>query len=614
MTENDAIAILGKIAQELTGVQFNARHREMIKSRLQKRLIDLQLRSLDEYLNYFNEHREDESKHLVSLLTTHHTYFFREFSHFEYLRSHALPALCEETLQRQDKTLRIWSAACSRGQEVYSLAMFLSLHLKQIHPDLKFQIDGSDVDPESIKIAKNAVYLRDELKEVPLALMGNHWIRGTGEIANYAKARSSLRQHCHFRTESILKLPSSSLLYDIIFCRNVFIYFTPAQIQEITKSLLKRLQTNGYLFVGVSESLSQSGLPISILGHSIYQHKSENKKPSKRHLAITPQPTPIVEKPVSTGPLRVLCVDDSPVVLSLLKKILSSDNTFEVVGTAANGLEAQKQVQALKPDVMTLDIHMPEMDGVSYLRSNLSPTHPPVVMVTSVSREDFELAGTALSLGAMDYVEKPAMTGLVERGEEIRTKLKCAFLAKRESRRPSLALDHSFQQGQPISNPENKTRIIVGSMSQRRSLKQLIAEMKGQQPPCVILVEGAGAALSANAQILSKEFGKAVQSADAVPAKLELNQIWLLDLKTSAKALSQQTSGKDCSILVFGEITQVSAIQLTQFLGAQIILEDLGEGKGARHLMEIAKDVVLPTSFLYLSNEFFSQMEKKKVA
>lgn len=156
LTEPDrvAIAALSDIIKELTGVHLVERHQLMIASRLSKRLSDLSLSSLSDYVTYFSNHREQEKPYLIGTLTTHHTYFFREFVHFELLRDQILPSLLPRVRNRPQKTLHVLVAACSRGHEVYSLAMILALHA----PDVDFRIYGTDVDSESVAIARNGVY------------------------------------------------------------------------------------------------------------------------------------------------------------------------------------------------------------------------------------------------------------------------------------------------------------------------------------------------------------------------------------------------------------------------------------------------------------------------
>ena len=222
LSEDDQKSIekICKIATDLTGVQLTAKHQSMVASRLQKRLTELKLESFTDYLNYYQAHSESESSKLIGLTTTHHTFFFREFSHFEYLAEKVIPEMIPVLRNRADRTLKVWAAACRRGQEVYSLAMFLDYHLKKHDPSLKYEILGSDVDAESIAIASNGVYLRNELKEAPLMLLADHWAKGTGQIAAYAKVKKSLRERCSFKKINLLdfkkeEAPSSS--YDLIF-------------------------------------------------------------------------------------------------------------------------------------------------------------------------------------------------------------------------------------------------------------------------------------------------------------------------------------------------------------------------------------------------------------
>ena len=506
--------------------------------------------------------------------------------------------------------------------------MFLDLHLKQLDPSLKYEIFGTDVDPESAEIAKNGVYLRTELKEAPLSLLGDHWVKGSGEIEAYVKAKKSLRDQCRFQVGNLLELKPGSVpneKFDIIFCRNVFIYFNLDQIRSITQQLLLRLSPDGYFFIGISESLSGLNLPVGSPGPSVYRHKEKHDAELAKSKNVSLPKTPTTSaKPgtplnpalhaspsgnaLPSKPIRVLCVDDSMSILTLLKQILSKENGFEIIGIAKNGLEAAQQMLTLKPDAMTLDIHMPEQTGIEYLEKNYKTGHPPVVMVTSVSRENADLAGRALGLGAADYVEKPALTNLAERGEEIRTKLRCAVIAQSLSKASHLHVDKSFQTKRAVTHPEKKLRIISFTLSARSNLKTLLNEFTGAQPHTILFLEGAKDALPALAEMLSNETGKKITYAPDVPNDLKPDEISLLDFSSSAQKLWEtHARKKKTSILVFGDVSKGGAEKLLQFQGAQLVLEDLGSGVGSKPLMEVASDVVLPTSFAYLSSEFLSE-------
>lgn len=616
---------LAALALELTGVQLDDRHFHMISSRFGKRAHELGLNSLTEYLHYYTDNKAAETPKLIGLLTTHHTYFFREFSHFEYIKSHVLPALVKSLENRTSKTLNIWTAACSRGQETYSLAMFLDFHLKEFNPNFKFKIFATDVDSESVEVAKNGVYLKNELKEAPMIYLQDHWAKGTGEIDSYIKAKKSLRDRCQFDTANLLKLKPSSEKFDIIFCRNVFIYFDQEQIKNISNELLSRLTPQGYLFIGISESLSGMNLEVGSPSPSVYQHKAEydakrstqsaasKTKSSSKIIPIQPffgndsrnlaVPAPQTKIP---NPIRVLCVDDSSSILTILKQILTKQDGYEIVGTAKNGIEAAKLVKELKPDIMTLDIHMPEQDGIEYLTKNFSPTHPPVVMLTSVSRDNSDIAAKAINLGASDYVEKPALTSIEESSEEIRNKLRCAIIAGSTHKQSSF--DKAIQSHLVMTKPEKKLCVISASLSHRKHLRTFFSESIGPQPPAILLLSGAKDAIHEFAKILSKETGKPFNHIDTIPAELKLNEVYLIDAKAGITGLTAICERMEkTSVVVYGEATKSLSDKLKLLPNTQIIIEDHGSHTDKNPLKSAAQFVVPCTSFAYHSIEYLSE-------
>lgn len=400
----------------MAGIQLGPKQSTMVESRLKSRMSRLGHETFGEYLDHLQHKPEIESQALLSLLTTHHTYFFREFPHFEYLLNHGLEALIGEARKRPDKTIRIWSAACSRGQEVYSLAMFFDFHLKQAAPDVHYEIWGTDVDAESVKHAENGVYKVDELKQSPAMYVGENWSRGSGEIRNFTRIKRHIKSQCRFGIVNLLNASSAlaGKTFDLIFCRNVFIYFDPSQIQQISKVFLEHLSPAGFLFLGVSESLHGAGLAVQSVGPSIYRHKVVPVSGASAK--------PIDKAPTEKKILDVLCVDDSPSILGLLSKILVEEHGFRVKKTAANGREALEILKRESFDVVTLDLHMPELDGVGFLKAYDKAV--PVVIVSSINRDDTSIAQQAVGLGAKDYIEKPSLQNLAQAGNEIRSKLR----------------------------------------------------------------------------------------------------------------------------------------------------------------------------------------------
>jgi len=459
----ETIQQVARIVSEMAGIQLGPKQYPMIENRLRTRMMRLNIPTFENYLHFLRQNSENESQALLSLLTTHHTYFFREFSHFEHLLNNGLPDAIAKARTRVDKTIRIWSAACSKGQEVYSLAMFFNFHLKSMAPDLRFHIWGTDIDPESVRHAENGVYKNEELKQAPAMYIQDNWIRGTGAVANFSKVKKELKLNCQFTTTNLFS--SSSFLadkkFDFIFCRNVFIYFNSEQITKICKSFSNHLNPSGHLFLGVSESLQGLQLPLQLVGPSVYGHKGQTSP--------VPQFKPL-EKRIQRGPLEILCIDDSGTILALLKKILVKETGFLVTATAKNGQEALDILKTQKFDAITLDLHMPVLDGVGFLQT-YKKREIPILVVSSINRDDTTIAQKALSLGAADYVEKPSLENLAQAGNEIRGKIKTIL--------QSSVLSHPTESGNSndptISSPTSSNTTLSKS-SALKKIKVLIVD------------------------------------------------------------------------------------------------------------------------------------------
>lgn len=603
---------ISSLLNQVTGIELGPRQAHMVEARLTRRMSDLGMSDPAAYHEYVREHLREELPALTSLLTTHHTFFFREFFHFEFLEQKALPALVENMRREGRTTLKVWSAACSRGQEVYSLSMCLYHWFRRFAPDLAFEILGSDVDAESIAYAKNGVYRWDEVKEIPLAYMASNWARGTGEISAYVKARQPIKSQCRFREINLFDAGRvlAGQSFDLIFCRNVFIYFSQEQIRVVTDSMLKLLNDGGYLFLGISESLNGLRIPVNHLGQSVYE---------KPRAKVTPVASafrdPIRPAPVAARPVRVLCVDDSPAILTLLKRILSPENGFEVVDTAGNGLEAAEKLKRNKVDLMTLDIHMPEQDGVEYLRRNLGPDHPPVVMVSSVNRENADLALQALELGAKDYVEKPTLGDLSFRAEEIRAKLRCAAESATRIEAPATELERQFQSRPVIRQAEKKLRIVVAGPGDVNRINALLKELKLPQPPTVVLFQAGEALVPSLAQRLGAPGWKPAQVlAAAKEPVLEAGRIYAGDFATDFPQLRREHGARRSSILVFGGVPSQTLHVLRNWPESQVIVEELQATLHAakKELDNTPGQIVPVTSFSYLSDSWLSRSDEEE--
>lgn len=620
MSEEGCYSRIAEKVSSITGVQLGDKQRALVRSRLAKRMRELGGLNVQQYYSFLQKNESSELSALISLLTTHHTFFFREFAHFEFLQTQ-LPALVKAVKAAGRREISIWSAACSHGQEVYSLAMFLRHHLQRIDPSMGFKVYGSDVDENSVKISSNGVYPWDDVKKIPALYLSDNFARGTGDISNYAKVKKHLKQHVEFFPANLVNLAGATKgkKFDVVFCRNVFIYFTHEQIAKITKELTAQLYPHGHLIVGLSETLTELQEGLKHLGRSIYGFEAAQPKaspaqaPAARPAASSSAAEVMKAAPLDrsliqdSGPVKVVCIDDSPTVLALLKRMLSADYGFEVIATAKNGLEAAEVLKTHKPDVVTLDIHMPEQNGVEYLKNNYNSNHPPVVVVSSVSREDSELALKTLQYGATDYIEKPALENLGQRSEEIRTKLNLVARMSQVDLSEVRKLETSFARSPIISNTEQKLRVVTCGINDLKRLKSLVQQFRAPQPPTIIAFESPGQILGSLAEQLEKETGKKVSELQDLGEILS-NRVYL----TSSDRLGELKGLKNVeftSMLVLGDMSKVHIDHLRRWPSLHLVIEDLGRGfsKTYDELWSIAQLQVPATSFSYESDKVLSE-------
>lgn len=248
LTQKTFSKIQKLIYQEI-GVNLNASKKTMVKSRLLKRLRTLNLNSFEKYLEFLN-HNTDELVILYNFLTTNVTHFFREDHHFNFMKKQVLP----ELLNKNKKVVRVWSAGCSSGEEVYTLAIVL----KEFFPkDCTIKILGTDINTEVLKIAKTAIYSKKSVEKIPYKLLKKYFLLGKGKNKGFFKVKKSLTDLVTFGRLNLNdhNYPIKNKM-DIIFCRNVFIYFDKKTQKTILRRFYQQLLKNGYLFLGHSESIN----------------------------------------------------------------------------------------------------------------------------------------------------------------------------------------------------------------------------------------------------------------------------------------------------------------------------------------------------------------------
>lgn len=300
-------------------------------------------------------------------------------------------------------------------------------------------------------------------------------------------------------------------------------------------------------------------------------------------------------------PIRVLCVDDSASIIALLKAILSPKFGFTVVGVAENGKVAVQMVKELKPDIMTLDIHMPELDGVSYMENHFSKdAHPPVVMISSVAREEAELAQRAISAGASDYVEKPAFNNLNKHAEEIRMKLHTAFKASQSN-----IARQNFDQGGGVdasSKAGKITRIIVLGAGDEGRLPLIFAQVQGEQPPTIVMIDGTTEKFEiAAASAISGSFKNLGVVKD--PSGIKVNEVGIMPFIDGWKFCQSSIKPQAVCVCVLGLPSPAIVQAVEGWQGILLIMEELDSSGRPTHqaLKKIAKDCMPIHSMGYMS-------------
>lgn len=250
--------------------------KQFLSSRLEKHRRDLQIVDWDTYLG-FVMHAPDsfEIDKLIDLVATNHTYFFREPSHFDRLSRELLSSLITQTAASQSP-LECWSVAASSGEEAFSLAITLAEYARQNGP-LQWSVHATDISRLALEKARACIYKLEALKLPSVDLLARYFKRGTGRYEGHCKVKDSLIQHVQFAQANVFQrqLPVPERL-DLIFCRNMLIYFDAASRQQLISRLEKMLKPGGLLLIGHTESLFHTQHQLEQLGGGIFRRSSRS--------------------------------------------------------------------------------------------------------------------------------------------------------------------------------------------------------------------------------------------------------------------------------------------------------------------------------------------------
>jgi len=251
---------------EHAGISISSSKQSLVSGRLNKRLTLTGSKNFADYHSFISGHSEAalaERQIAIDLLTTNETFFFREIRHFDFLRNEILPRI-------NSGKFRVWSAASSTGEEAYSTAMCLAAHSK-----VDWEIVGTDISSRVVESASRGRYPLADAKKIPIEYLKEYCLKGTGRQSNNFLISKSLRQKVKFARANLLDSQSSLGMFNLIFLRNVMIYFDKETKINVLNNVMRQLNPGGLLMIGHAESLQGITFPeLSLVQTAIYQKTS----------------------------------------------------------------------------------------------------------------------------------------------------------------------------------------------------------------------------------------------------------------------------------------------------------------------------------------------------
>jgi chemotaxis protein methyltransferase CheR len=255
---------------EQVGIKLPPSKKTMLEGRLHRRLKSLNIKTYEEYADYVlsSENKHVELIHLIDAVTTNKTDFFREPHHFEYLVNNVLPAI---GTRGASSTFNIWSAGCSSGEEPYTMAMVLADKLPS-YPGMRVSILASDICMDVLTKARNGIYPEERISTIPLYYKKKFLLKSREKAQSLVRIVPQLRALVTFRRLNFMDEDFGlKEKMDVIFCRNVVIYFDRPTQRNLMLKFHNQLKPGGYLFIGHSESLNGLDLPFTPVANTVFQ-------------------------------------------------------------------------------------------------------------------------------------------------------------------------------------------------------------------------------------------------------------------------------------------------------------------------------------------------------
>ena len=265
--------IISEFINREVGIQLPKTKHALVQGRLRKRLRVLGFDDFADYLAFALEHEAGKKERvlLIDAITTNKTSFFREAEHFDYLKSEAVPRIETSRKQHQRSELNLWSAGCSSGEEAYTLS--IAMHeAARSHPGLRFNILASDISRSCLQTASKGIYNEQQIEMIPMELRKKYILRSRNPDDYRVQMGPEIRSRVRFDVVNLMhdEFPVREKM-DVIFCRNVMIYFNKQSMQQLVERFERQLLPGGYFFIGHSESLHGLQTCLKQVAPMVYQ-------------------------------------------------------------------------------------------------------------------------------------------------------------------------------------------------------------------------------------------------------------------------------------------------------------------------------------------------------
>ena len=260
-----------------SGIKLTPDKRIMLEMRLKRRLQELEIDSYGEYCDFLftGHHQDQEIVHLIDVVTTNKTDFFREGGHFEVLAKTVLPEY--RTSSAAGREFRVWSAGCSTGEEPYTLAMVLQ-QFSESNQGFRFKVLATDISNTVLAKAEKGVFTSEVVRPVPADLRRKYFMRSRDPNSHLVRVIPELRTAIEFRRLNLMEEFGLTELMDAIFCRNVIIYFDRPTQERLLNRMSRQLVPGGYMFMGHSEALHNMDIPLTAVAPALYRKQSDGSR------------------------------------------------------------------------------------------------------------------------------------------------------------------------------------------------------------------------------------------------------------------------------------------------------------------------------------------------